>query len=140
MKRVFQSQNTLDFLAEIGFDKIEFLEENNGVLDYKLERKGKKYYAYASNYSMSAYNEDGVMHNFSKFWQDFLCDKVEGYPSLLVKHLTQRKDDAVFLYKRKQEWNENSQQDRVDFYQLIEDYDNRIESIKDKYNLNGHKK
>lgn len=140
MKRVFQPQNTVDFLTEIGFDKIEFLEETNGVLDYQLERKGKKYYAYASNYSMSAYNEDGVMHNFSKFWQDFLCDNVDGYPNLLIKHLEQRKDDAVFLYKRKQEWNENSQQDRVDFYQLLEDYDDRISSIKDKYNLNGRKK
>lgn len=131
MRRVFKPQNALDFFAEIGFDHIELLSESNGVLDYELERNGKKYSAYASNYSMSAYNNEGVLHNFSKFWQDFLCEKVEGYPDLLVKYMERRIDNAEFLHKRKKQLDVDV--DEKAYNQQMNDYYDRLEEIKSKY-------
>ena len=86
---------------------------------------------------MSVYNKEGITHNFATFWQDYLCDRVEGYPELLVKYMERKIDDMQFKQRRQLNF---SADNIADFSQKIDNYNQRIDQIKTKYHLSDLKK
>ena len=140
MKRVFQPQNAVDFLTKVGFNNIECIEDDNSVVDFKVEYNGAKHYAYAANYSMSAYNRNGIVVDLTQKWQDYLCKTVEGYPELLIKHLERKADNSTFLYEVRKERFYCSKSDEQEYENEINLINDRINFVKNKYEINGLKK
>ena len=137
LKRVFKPEYLIEFLSQFGLKDVKFIQDGNATVDCEFIHNNKKYYAYASNYTMSVYNKEGITHNFATFWQDYLCDRIEGYPELLVKYMERKTDDMQFKQRRQLNF---SADNIADFSQKIDNYNQRIDQIKTKYHLNDLKK
>lgn len=140
MKKLFSTQDAVEFLEQVNCSDIQVLTENdNGIVDFKLKHKNKDgkyvpFYAYASNYSMSAYNKSGTVHNFSRFWQDYLCERVEGYPAKLIAYLERQMDNDQFRHTKRQQDSYSIQLEK-EFQDKLDAYLQRIDEIKSKYDL-----
>lgn len=134
MGKVFNSKNAINFLKKMGFDNIILTGETDETIDFQLTYCGARYYAYVSNFSMSAYNTDGVVYPFSRKWQNFMCQASKSYPELLVDHLKGKIEDETFLHNERQKLSYSIDAERR-FQERVQAKYERIDGIESKYNL-----
>lgn len=138
MKRIFSTQDAVDFLEKVNcYDAKVLMEHDNGVVDFEIKHRDRNgnfltFYAYASNYSMSAYNRLGVVYNLSTVWQDHLCENVKGYPEMLVKYLEKQMDNDEFRHKKKQKLSYSILEEE-EYERQVKENLARIDKIKSTY-------
>lgn len=134
MKKHFSTKNVVDFLKFNEFTNIKPLEQHEAVDDFSVTASNdRSYYVYASNFSMSIFNQKGVFANLSTDWQNYLCEVQPGYANLLVKFLEEKLDNKEFLYKQDTKLNGISLESLKDHNAKMETIVTRIENIKRKY-------
>lgn len=138
MGKVFNSKNAINFLKKMGFDDIRLTGETDETIDFQVSYCGEEYYAYASNFTMSAYNTDGVIYPFSRKWQNYMCQVSKNYPELLVGYLKGKIDDDAFLHNERQKLSYSIEAEKR-YQEKLQASEERIDNIVAKYNLTKEK-